>query len=145
MKKHFTQEPIKAEHLYDFLECVLNKQIKDEATAKRVKRLAKYTVTLQDVAVVVEAMMRQHQAMQEKVIDNQQVIQGVLMKLGATPEMFQEAEVEYNQQLEEFKKQFEAAKEELAKGKEGETQSVVDKITEEIAQNEVEIPDTEGK
>jgi len=67
------------------------------------------------------------------------------MKLGATPEMFQEAEVEYNQQLEEFKKQFEAAKEELAKGKEGDTQSAVDKITEELAKNEVEIPDTEGK
>jgi len=133
MKKHFTQEPIKTEHLYDFLECVLNKQIKDEATKKRVKRLAKYTVTLQDVAVVVEAMMRTHQAMQEKVIDNQQVIQGVLMKLGATPEMFQEAEVEYNQQLEEFKKQFEAAKEELAKGqepKEPTVQDAVDHITE---------------
>jgi len=136
MKKHFTQEPIKTEHLYDFLDCVINKKIKDRATAARVKRLSKYTTNLTDVAVVVEAFMQQQQATTAKLIDELQIAKAVMAKLGATPEMFQEAQVEYNEQIEEFKKQLEDAKAQLAKEQEEENSKVKD-IAEEIAKNEV--------
>lgn len=137
MKKHYSQEPVKAEHLYDFLECVLNRNVKDEATAKRVQRLSKYTTTLTDVAVVVEAFMTPYQQYQTHLISRLQVLEIVMQKLGATPEMFKEAAVEYDEQLKKAEAELKAATEQVKAEKEAEATSKVDEIKEETEKNEV--------
>lgn len=122
MTQRFSQDPLKTKELYDYLNFFLTKELEDEKHVKRIKMLAKRTVTLSDVVVVVSALTEHQTEAIAQLIDRLQVQERVLKKLEATEEMFVEANEEYETLIKEreeaLKAQFESAKKALEKAEE---------------------------
>lgn len=93
------------EDLYKYLTFVLTQNVKDEKEAKELRRLSRRVVTMSDVTVLFETLSREQERMVTQVMGAVQVQQRVLEKLGATDEMFKEAQDEYNKDIEEMTKQ----------------------------------------
>lgn len=104
-QKEKSQDPISVEDLQKFLDYVITKQVHDEKHAKELRRLARRTTTLSDVIVLYEGVSNTMQSMITQIMEAVRVQQGVLERLGATPEMFEESRIEYQKQLEEVYKQ----------------------------------------
>lgn len=115
MTQKFTQEPMKAKELHDYLTFFFSKEVKDEKHAKRLKLLAKRTVTLSDVVVIVKALTQHQDDAIIQLMDKLQIQERVIRKLQATDEHFIEAEQEYfailKEREEALKAQLEAMKE----------------------------------
>lgn len=103
-----SQDPISKEDLHTFLTYVLSHQVKDQKHAKELRRLSRRTTTLSDVVVVFQTLMKQQDRMITQLMDAIQIQQRVLEKLGASDDMFKEAQDEYNEELKEMQEKLKA-------------------------------------
>src|SRR5690606_9771743 len=113
-----SQEPISVEELQIFINYVLSGHVSSEAHAEQIRRLSRRTTTLSDVTMLVRVLQTQADRKLTEVMDVVQIQHKVLQKLGATEEMFAEAEVEYNEMIEEARKELEAEAEAAKKAAE---------------------------
>ena len=104
---------MKTKELYDYLQFFFTKEVKDEKHAKRISMLAKRTMTLSDVVVVIKALTEHQDNAIIQLMDKLQVQERVLKQLNATDEHFTKAQEEYLEALKEredaFKAQLEVA------------------------------------
>jgi hypothetical protein len=87
--------------------------VADEKAAKRIKRLAKRTVTVTDVVAIVKGLTSHHDQFITQLMDKAQIQERVLVKLGATDEMIQEATKEYYEELNAKREELLAAQKSL--------------------------------
>jgi endonuclease III len=113
MGKHNTQDAIKSTDLQEALTYAVTEQVADEKSAKRIKRVAKQTTNVTDVVAIVKAMTSHQDQYITQLIDKVQIHERVLTKLGATPEMIQEATKEYYGELQAKREELLAAQEQL--------------------------------
>lgn len=113
MARKSTQSPMTTEELHEYLSFFLSKEVKDEAHADRINKLARRTVTLSDVVVTISALTQHQTEAIAQLIDKLQVQERVIKKLEATEDMFLEAEAEYaavlKEKTEAIKAQYEMA------------------------------------
>lgn len=108
MTQKFSQEPMKTKELYDYLQFFFTKEVEDEKHAKRIKMLARRTVTLSDVVVVVKALTEHQDNAIIQLMDKLQVQERVINQLGATDEHFIQAQEDYLAALKEREEAFKA-------------------------------------
>jgi hypothetical protein len=100
-----TNKTMSKEDLQTYLNYVLTNEVKDEKHAKELSRLSKRTVTLSDVTVLFKVLNNTTQQQMTQMMDVIQIQNRILDLLGATEEMFTQAEDEYNEQLNAMRKQ----------------------------------------
>jgi hypothetical protein len=100
-----TNKTMSKEDLQTYLNYVLTNEVKDEKHAKELSRLSKRTVTLSDVTVLFKVLNNATQQQMTQMMDVIQIQNRILDLLGATEEMFTQAEDEYNEQLNAMRKQ----------------------------------------
>lgn len=108
MTQKFSQEPMKTKELYDYLTFFFSKEVKDDKHAKRISMLAKRTVTLSDVVVIVKALTEHQDNAIVQLMDRVQIQERVLKQLNASDEHFIKAEEEYQAALKEREEAFKA-------------------------------------
>jgi len=114
MTKHVnSQDPIKTKDLQEVLTYAVTQEVADEKAAKRIKRLAKRTVTVTDVVAIVKGMTAHHDQFITQLMDKVQIQERVLIKLGATDETIQEATKEYYEELNAKREELLAAQKSL--------------------------------
>lgn len=118
MGKHNTQDAIKSTDLQEALTYAVTEQVADEKSAKRIKRVAKQTTNVTDVVAIVKAMTGHQDQYITQLIDKVQIHERVLAKLGAKPEMIQEATKEYYGELQAKREELLAAQEQLQEAEE---------------------------
>lgn len=100
-----TTKTMSKEDLQTYLTYVLTNEVKDEKHAKELSRLSKRTVTLSDVTVLFKVLNNTTQQQLTQMMDVIQIQNRILDLLGATEEMFTQAEDEYTEQLNAMRKQ----------------------------------------
>lgn len=113
-----SQDPISKQDLQDYFRFVVLQDVKDSQHAKKIKRLSRRIATMSDVTLLFKALNQQQDLLMEKVLDTLMIQEAVLKKLGATDKMFNEAEAEYYQAIEEKVKEQEEVKEKQEEAKE---------------------------
>lgn len=113
-EKAKNQDAISVEDLHEYLTFVLTNQVKDRKHAKELQRLSRRTVTLSDVVTILKALTQHQDDAIVQLMDKIQIQELVLLRLGATEEIFKEAKEEYadilKAQQEALKAQIEALK-----------------------------------
>jgi predicted RNase H-like nuclease (RuvC/YqgF family) len=104
-----TQEPMKVEDLQKYLLAALTGEVEPK-DRKRIQKLSKAAVSLQDAVVVAKALMEPQEQISYRLMETIQVQDIILRKLGATDEMVQEAQAELQSAIEEQQKRLEEAK-----------------------------------
>lgn len=99
------QAPISKQDMHTYLNYLLSGEVKDEKHAKELNRLSRRKVTLSDATVLTRVMMSQQDNTITQLMDAIQIQNKVLEKLGATEEMFNEAQEEYNAMIAEAQKE----------------------------------------
>jgi hypothetical protein len=112
------QKQTKTDDFATYLNYVLTGQVESREHAAVVSRTSKRTATLADATILAKIMIGQMDQKMTQLMEVIQVQQKVLEKLGATDEMLQAAEDEYNAQVEEMRKQLEAQAEAAKEAKE---------------------------
>lgn len=118
MTQKITQDPMATKELYDYLTFFFTKEVNDEKHAKRIKQLARRTVTLSDVVVVVKALTEHQDNAIVQLMDKLQIQERVLKQLNATDEHFIKAQEEYLAALKEKEEALKARLEEAQKAQE---------------------------
>jgi hypothetical protein len=118
MTKNFTKDPIKTSDLKRFLQFALSGHVENEKEVKLLKRTSRTVVTANDVIVMFNALNQRHDQAITQLMDVVQVQGRVLEKLGATDEMFKEAETEYENELAAKRAELTEAQEKLKAEKE---------------------------
>jgi len=111
--KYNTQEPVKAKDLRDAVNYAITQQLADENSAKRIKRIAKQTVTVADVIAIVGQMTGQYGQVIMQLQDRTQIQEFVLLEMGATEETFMKAKEKYEAALQKHREEIEAARKQL--------------------------------
>lgn len=109
-----SQEPISTEELKVYFDYLITGQVKDEKHAKDINRLARRTTTVSDVTLLFKVMTAHQSNTITQLMDAIQIQNRILQKLGATDEMFDAAQEDYNQVIAEAQKELMAKAEELA-------------------------------
>ncbi|QIW88716.1 hypothetical protein P59_119 [Bacillus phage P59] len=94
-----TQDPIKTKDLERFLKFAVSGHVENEKDVKHIKRIARTAVTATDVVVMFKALGQQQEQAITQLMDVVQIQDRVLAKLGATDELYKEAEAEYEAEL----------------------------------------------
>lgn len=102
-----TQDMMSKDDISEYLLYLLTRNIKGEEHTNRIRNLSRRTVNLGDVSVVVQTLMKEKSQSIEQITRIIQVQEKVLEKLGATDDMFKEAEDEYYADFEKFKEEYE--------------------------------------
>jgi hypothetical protein len=102
------QKAGKTEDFAVYLNYLLSGQVESEEQAKQVNRVAKRTATASEATVIAKAVAAVLDNKMTQVMEVVQVQNIVLQKLGATDEMFEEAEKEYAEMLDKTRKELEA-------------------------------------
>lgn len=102
----------KTEDFAAYLNYVLTGQVESKEQAATISKVSKRTATLSDATILAKVMLAQMDQQMTQLMEVIQVQQKVMEKLGATEEMIQAAEDEYNAQVEEMRKTLEAQAEE---------------------------------
>ena len=100
-----TNKSMSKEDLQTYMNYVLTNEVKDEKHAKELKRLANRTITLSDATIVAKVLNNATQQQLTQIMDVVQIQNRILDLLGATEEMFTQAETEYSEQLNQMRKQ----------------------------------------
>lgn len=124
-----TQNPIGQEEMAAYLNYLLSGQVQSEEHATQINKVAKHTTTVTDATIIAKLLDTQLNQKITEVMDVIQIHNRVLQKLGATPEMFAEAEDEYNEQLNQFQKELDEANK--AQAEKGEVEAEVPEVSEE--------------
>lgn len=108
MAQKKTMHPVNQEKMALYLNYLLTGQVGSEADAKEINELSKRIVTLGDATLVAKVAVATLDQKLTQVMEVLQIQSKVLAKLGATPELFEEAEKEYNDQVDAMRKTLEA-------------------------------------
>lgn len=101
------QKAHKNEGLTAYLNFLLSGQVENDKQMQLINETAKRTAKLSEVAAIAKIMSAQMNQNLVQVMDVVQIQHKVLQKLGATEDMFNEAEKEYNEQLAAVQKELE--------------------------------------
>lgn len=104
-----SQNAISTEDMHTYINFLLTNDVQSEEHAKEINRISKLIVTLTDVTLLVKVMQQKQDNVMGQMMEAIQVQSRVLEKLGATEEMFSEAEHEYNEAVAAKRKEFEDA------------------------------------
>jgi hypothetical protein len=107
------QDPISQEDMSTYLNYLLTGEVKDDKHAKDLRKLSRRTVTLSDVTVLVKVMMQHQDKTITQLMDAVQIQSRVLEKLGATDEIFEAAQKDYNKVIADMQKELEAKQKEV--------------------------------
>jgi len=99
------QDSMSQEDMQEYLTYILSGKVEDEKHAKKLRRLTRRTTNMSDVTVVIKAFMYKQEKTITQLMEAVHIQQKVLDKLGATDEMFKEAEKEYTEEIKELQKQ----------------------------------------
>lgn len=102
------QDPISSNDMKTYLNYVLTNHVESSKHAKDLKRLSRRTTTLSDVTVLFRVLTKHQEKLTTQLMDAVQIQQRVLERLGATDEMFNEAQSEYEKEIEEMREQIKA-------------------------------------
>lgn len=102
------QDPISSNDMKVYLNYVLTNHVESSKHAKDLKRLSRRTTTLSDVTVLFRVLTKHQEKLTTQLMDAVQIQQRVLERLGATDEMFNEAQSEYEKEIEEMREQIKA-------------------------------------
>lgn len=101
------QKARKNEGLTAYLNFLLSGQVENDKQIQLINETAKRTAKLSEAAAIAKIMAAQMDQKLTQVMDVVQIQHKVLQKLGATEDMFNEAEKEYNEQLAAVQKELE--------------------------------------
>jgi hypothetical protein len=107
-QKKVTKINQKNEDLAAFLNYLLVGDVESKEQAEQVNKAARRSATVSDATVVARAVAAQIDNKITQLMEVVQIQSAVLEKLGATEEMFVEAEQEYNEKIEQLRKEIEA-------------------------------------
>jgi hypothetical protein len=113
-----TQDPIKTKDLERFLKFAVSGHVENEKDVKLLKRTSRTTVTANDVIVMFNALNQRHDQAITQLMDVVQIQDRVLEKLGATDEIYKQAEAEYEEELAAKRAELTEAQEKLRAEKE---------------------------
>jgi hypothetical protein len=113
-----TQDPIKTKDLERFLKFAVSGHVENEKDVKHIKRTSRTTVTVNDVIVLFKALTQRQEQSITQLMDVVQIQDRVLAKLGATDELYAEAEAEYEAELAAKRAELTEAQEKLKADKE---------------------------
>lgn len=92
-------------------EYVATGTVENEKHAKELVRLGKRSINLADATAIVDFMTRRNDGYISAIIERNAIIEKVLAKVGATENMFKEAQAEYEKELEQVQELIKGAKE----------------------------------
>jgi hypothetical protein len=115
-------QPLSAEDMKMYAHYVMTGKLESEKDRKKLERISQKPATLRDVTLLSRYIQSMQKELNIQLIDWFSIQKKVLHKMGATDEMFQEAEAEYNADIEETRKQMEQAHKEKGKSEEDKTE-----------------------
>ena len=106
-KQPKSKKQVHTEEFLTYLNYLLSGEVESEEKAEQVNRAAKRSASVSDATLISKAAVAGIQQQLTQVMEVIRIQQIVLEKLGATSEMFEEANKQYQKELEETRKQLE--------------------------------------
>lgn len=104
-KEVHQKDSMSKEELYKYMTYILTGEVKDEEHAKDLQRLARTVATMSDVTVVLRVLMQQQDKTLTQLMEAVQVQQRVIQKMGAPDSLFEEAQNEYDAEIEKMREE----------------------------------------